>query len=85
MQAARARLDAGFELFSKLGVPFYCFHDRDLAPEGASVAQSERNLKAMTALAKGRQRETGIRLLWGTANLFGHPRYMHGTATNPSF
>lgn len=85
MQAARFRLDAGFELFSKLGVPFYCFHDRDLAPEGAGVAESERNLQAMTALAKERQRETGIRLLWGTANLFSHPRYMHGAATNPSF
>ena len=85
MEAARARMDAAFELFSKLGVPYYCFHDRDLAPEGADVAESERNLRTMTGLAEERQRETGVRLLWGTANLFSHPRYMNGAATNPDF
>ena len=85
MDAARARLDAAFELFSKLGVPYYCFHDRDIAPEGAGVAESERNLQAMTELAAERQRETGVKLLWGTANLFSHPRYMNGAATNPDF
>jgi len=85
MAAARARMDAAFEFFTKLGVPYYCFHDRDMAPEGDSVAASEANLKAMVELAGERQRETGMKLLWGTANLFGHPRYMNGGATNPDF
>ena len=83
--AARARMDAAFEFFTKLGVPYYCFHDRDMAPEGASVAESERNLATMAAFAKERQDETGMKLLWGTANVFGHPRYMNGAATNPDF
>jgi xylose isomerase len=82
---ARDRIDAAFELISKLGVPYYCFHDRDLAPEGASVADSERRLAAMVDMARERQDATGIRLLWGTANLFSHPRYMNGAATNPEF
>lgn len=85
MAAARARMDAAFELFSKLGVPYYTFHDRDMAPPGDSVAASEGNLAAMVQLAAERQRETGMKLLWGTANLFGHPRYMNGAATNPDF
>ena len=85
MIAARARMDAAFEFFTKLGVPYYCFHDRDMAPEGASVAESERNLATMAAFAKERQDETGMKLLWGTANVFGHPRYMNGAATNPDF
>ena len=85
MDAARARVDAAFEFFSKLGVPYYCFHDRDIAPEGANVATSERNLRAMTELAAERQQATGVKLLWGTANLFSHPRYMNGAATNPDF
>ncbi len=85
MTAARARMDAAFEFFTKLGVPYYSFHDRDMAPEGNSVAASEANLAAMVTLAKERQRETGMKLLWGTANLFGHPRYMNGAATNPDF
>ena len=85
MAAARARMDAAFEFFTKLGVPYYCFHDRDMAPAGASVAESERNLAFMVALAGERQKETGMKLLWGTANLFGHPRYMNGAATNPDF
>jgi xylose isomerase len=85
MQRARERLDAAFEFFTKLGVPYYCFHDRDLAPEGNSVTDSEQNLIALVALAKERQRDTGMKLLWGTANLFSHPRYMNGAATNPDF
>lgn len=85
MDAARARLDAAFEFFTKLGVPYYCFHDRDMSPEGASVAESEANLQSLVELARERQKETGIKLLWGTANLFGHPRYMNGGATNPDF
>lgn len=85
MDRSRDRLDAAFEFFSKLGVPFWCFHDFDLSSEGASVGESEENLRAMVELAKERQRETGLRLLWGTANLFSHPRYMNGAATNPDF
>jgi xylose isomerase len=85
MAAARDRLDAAFEFFSKLGVPFYCLHDRDLAPEGDSVGESEQRLQAMVELAAARQQASGVRLLWGTANLFSHPRYMHGAATNPDF
>lgn len=85
MDCARARMDAAFELFSKLGVPYYCFHDRDMAPEGASVVESEQQLSLMVELAAERQRATGVKLLWGTANLFGHSRYMNGAATNPDF
>ena len=76
MDAARARLDAAFEFFTKLGVPYYCFHDRDMAPEGDSVTRSERNLQALVELAGERQKTTGMKLLWGTANLFSHPRYI---------
>ncbi|MEM9533880.1 MAG: xylose isomerase [Pseudomonadota bacterium] len=85
MDRSRGRLDAAFEFFSKLGVPFWCFHDFDLAFEGGSVAQSEQNLKALVELAGERQQATGVQLLWGTANLFSHPRYMNGAATNPDF
>lgn len=85
MQAARDKLDVAFEFITKLGIPFYCFHDRDLAPEGNDVKESETNLKKMVLLAKEKQAESGVRLLWGTANLFSHPRYMNGAATNPDF
>ncbi|MEM9301753.1 MAG: xylose isomerase [Pseudomonadota bacterium] len=85
MARARDKMDAAFEFFSKLGVPYYCFHDRDMAPEGDSVGTSEANLAHMTALAAERQQATGVDLLWGTANLFSHPRYMNGAATNPDF
>lgn len=83
LEQAEATLRAAFEFAQKLGVSFYCFHDRDLAPEGESFAESCRNLEAMVEKAKALQEETGIKLLWGTANLFGHPRYAHGAATNP--
>lgn len=82
---AKGKLDAAFEFFTKLGVPFYCFHDRDIAPGGSSVAESEKNLRTLVELAKERQRSTGVKLLWGTANLFSHPRYMNGATTNPDF
>lgn len=85
LKAAEERLDAAFEFFSKMTVPYFCFHDRDLAPEGASVSESEKNLQHMVGRARERQQETGIRLLWGTANLFSHPRYMNGASTNPDF
>ena len=79
------RMDAAFEFFTKLNVPFWCFHDFDLAWEGDSVEASERHLQTMVDLAKERQSETGMRLLWGTANLFSNPRYMNGASTNPDF
>jgi xylose isomerase len=85
MDSARRKLDAAFEFFTKLNVPFYCFHDRDIAPEGGSVAESESNLEELVGLAKERQEATGMQLLWGTANLFSHPRFMNGGATNPDF
>ncbi|MFC1543220.1 xylose isomerase, partial [Candidatus Neomarinimicrobiota bacterium] len=85
LQAARDRLDAAFEFITKLGVPYYCFHDRDLAPAGASVIESERNLMELVDLAAEKQAESGVKLLWGTANVFSHPRYMNGAATNPDF
>lgn len=85
MQIARQKLDAAFEFISKLGVPFYCFHDRDLAPEGKTVPESEKNLQVLVELAKAKQKASGIKLLWGTANVFGNPRYMNGAATNPDF
>ena len=85
MQASLDRLDAAFEFFTKLGVPFYCFHDRDIAPEGSSVEESENNLKTLINIAKQKQDESGVELLWGTANLFSNPRYMNGAATNPDF
>ena len=83
MEVAERTLEAAFEFFSKLGVRYYCFHDRDLAPEGATVKESRQNLERMVKRAAKQQRETGVRLLWGTANLFSHPRYAHGAATNP--
>lgn len=82
---AKSKMDAAFELMEKLGIPFYCFHDYDLVQEGESIAESERRLRMVIDYAKDKQKETGIRLLWGTANVFGHPRYMNGAATNPDF
>lgn len=76
-------LDAAFEFFTKLGVSFWCFHDFDLVPEADSFDESCRRLEAIVRLAKQKQVETGVRLLWGTANLFSHPRYQAGAATNP--
>ena len=85
MARAEAKIDAGFEFFTKLGVPYYCFHDIDLAPDADDIAQYEKNLQRMVGLARDRQLATGVKLLWGTANLFSHPRYMNGAATNPDF
>jgi xylose isomerase len=83
LDVAHRTLDACFEFISKLGVDYWCFHDRDIAPEGATIAESNRNLAAIVRHAAALQKSTGIRLLWGTANLFSHPRYSHGAATNP--
>jgi xylose isomerase len=83
MQAARDTMDAAFEFFTKLGVDYWCFHDRDIAPEGADFKESCDNLHAIADYAAQKQQETGVKLLWGTANLFYHPRYQAGAATNP--
>jgi xylose isomerase len=80
---AKKRMDVAFEFFVKIGAPFWAFHDRDIAPEGATLAESNKNLDQVVAHAKALQKATGIKLLWGTANLFSNPRYMCGAATNP--
>jgi xylose isomerase len=80
---AKVRLEAGFEFFRKIRAPFWCFHDRDIAPEGKSLAETNRHLDKVVVHAKALQKATGVKLLWGTANLFSHPRYMCGAATNP--
>ncbi len=82
MEIARAKADAGFELMTKLGIEFFCFHDVDIAPEGETFAESKKNLFEMVEYIKGKMSETGIKLLWGTANNFGNPRFMHGAATS---
>jgi len=85
MDNAKYRLEAAFEFFTKLGTPYYCFHDRDIAPEGNTIGETEKNLATLVSIAKDYQKETDVKLLWGTANLFSHPRYMNGAATNPDF
>jgi xylose isomerase len=85
LDIAKQRVDAGFEFMQKTGIEYYCFHDVDLVDEGRSIDEYEANLKAIVAYAKQKQAETGIKLLWGTANVFSHKRYMNGAATNPDF
>jgi xylose isomerase len=85
IQAAKDKVDAGFEFMQKMGIEYYCFHDVDLVDEGADVEEYEARLKEIVAYLKEKQAETGIKLLWGTANVFGHKRYMNGAATNPDF
>ncbi|MCC2687894.1 MAG: xylA [Rhizobiaceae bacterium] len=83
MEAAKHKAEAAFEMFTLLGVPFYCFHDADVRPEGRNFAESAARLDEIADLLARKQQETGVRLLWGTANLFSHRRYMAGAATNP--
>ncbi len=83
MAQAHQKLDVAFEFFEKLGVPYFCFHDRDISPEAATYRESAARLDEMIDAAAAKMEATGIRLLWGTANLFGHPRYAAGAATNP--
>ncbi|KAA0233933.1 MAG: xylose isomerase [Actinobacteria bacterium] len=83
MQAARVKMAAAFEFFEKLTVPFFCFHDRDIAPEGRDLAESCERLDEMVEAAADHMQRTGVGVLWGTANLFSHPRYAAGAATNP--
>ena len=85
VQQAKDKMDAAFEFITKLGLPYFCFHDFDLIAEGETLAESERRLQTIGEYAKEKMAASGVRLLWGTANLFSHPRYMNGAATNPDF
>ncbi len=84
-QLARDKMDAAFEFMTKIGIPFYCFHDFDLIAEGDSIGASEKLLAGIVDYAKAKQQASGVKLLWGTANLFSHPRYMNGASTNPDW
>ncbi|CAN7569184.1 xylose isomerase [Acidovorax sp. LjRoot117] len=83
MAAARLKADAAFDFFARLGTPYYCFHDRDVAPEGSTPRESVRYLHEMVDVLQAKQAQTGVKLLWGTANLFSHRRFMSGASTNP--
>ncbi len=85
VERAKAKADAGFEIMQKLGIGYYCFHDVDLVDEAATIEEYEANLKEIVAYLKEKQAQTGIKLLWGTANVFGNKRYMNGASTNPDF
>ena len=84
MEANKARMDAAFEFITKIGAPFYCFHDTDVAGDG-TVFEIEKRLAQLVEKAKGLQTASGVKLLWGTANVFSNPRYMNGASTNPDF
>ena len=83
MQRAEETMRAAFEMFTKLGVPYYAWHDRDIAPEADTLSETNQRLDRIARLAKKLQRDTGVKLLWGTSNMFSHPRFTHGAATNP--
>lgn len=85
IQRAQDKMDAAFEFITKMGLPYYCFHDVDLVDYGDHVAENERRLQTLVTYAKQKQAASGVKLLWGTANLFTHQRYMNGAATNPDF
>ncbi len=85
VQRAKDKMDAGFEIMQKLGIHYYCFHDTDLVDPADDIEEYEARMKAITDYAQEKMKETGIELLWGTANVFGHKRYMNGAATNPNF
>ncbi|WP_316789375.1 xylose isomerase [Pedobacter frigoris] len=82
---AKDKMDAAFEFLTKMDIPYYCFHDTDVVDHGNDILENERRMQAMVDYAKAKQQETGVKLLWGTANLFSHRRYMNGAATNPDF
>jgi xylose isomerase len=81
----KQKMDAAFEFITKIGAPFYCFHDFDLVSEGANISDSDKNVQAIVDYAKEKQTDSGVKLLWGTANVFSNARYMNGAATNPDF
>ncbi|MFW5656693.1 MAG: xylose isomerase [Bacteroidota bacterium] len=82
---AKDKMDAAFEFITKMGIPYYCFHDIDLVDEGSSIKEYEKNLQTIVDYAKEKQKASGVKLLWGTANVFSNPRYMNGASTNPDF
>jgi xylose isomerase len=84
LDMAQRRVRVAFEFMEKLTTPFFCFHDRDVAPEGSSLAETNKNLDAVVKVIKEEMQRTGVKLLWGTANLFSNPRYVHGAATSPN-
>ncbi|MES2455948.1 MAG: xylose isomerase [Bacteroidota bacterium] len=85
VERAKDKMDAAFEFLTKMTIPYYCFHDLDVVDYGTDINENDRRLQALTAYAKEKQAQTGIKLLWGTANLFSNPRYMNGASTNPDF
>ena len=85
VERAKDKMDAAFEFLTKMNLPFYCFHDVDVVDFGNDVVENERRLQTMVEYAKQKQAESGVKLLWGTANLFSHRRYMNGASTNPNF
>lgn len=85
IRKATDKMDAAFEFITKMGIPYYCFHDVDLIDEGDTLLESTKRLEKITAYAVKKQEASGVKLLWGTANLFSNPRYMNGAATNPDF
>lgn len=85
IKRAKDKMDAAFEFITKMGLPYYCFHDVDIVDFTNDVTDNEKRLKTITAYAKQKQQESGVKLLWGTANLFSHRRYMNGASTNPDF
>ncbi len=85
VEKAKAKMDAAFEFITKLGTPFYCFHDFDIVDEGSSIAESDKRIETIVEYAKEKQEASGVKLLWGTSNLFSNKRYMNGAATNPDF
>lgn len=85
MQRGYDKMDAAFEFMTKIGTPFYCFHDYDLVDEGPNLKESEKRLSNIVDYAKSKQKASGVKLLWGTANVFSNPRYMNGASTNPNF
>ena len=85
IERAKDKADAAFEFITKLGLPYYCFHDVDVVDYGNDIVKNEQRLQTMVEYAKEKQKQSGVKLLWGTANLFSHPRYMNGAATNPDF
>lgn len=85
IERAKAKMDAAFEFITKMGIPYYCFHDVDVVDYGNNIPENERRLQVMVEYARQKQAESGVKLLWGTANLFSHRRYMNGASTNPDF
>ncbi|HEU4553177.1 MAG TPA: xylose isomerase [Chitinophaga sp.] len=85
VERAKDKMDAAFEFITKLGMPYYCFHDVDVVDYGNNIAENDQRLQTLVEYAKTKQADSGVKLLWGTANLFSHRRYMNGAATNPDF